>query len=374
MEARRAASVRPLKLLEGALRTMTIYWLLLAYPAVMAFLFPDVRGRHGVSVGQALALLAFAVFYTGMSFFRFEVGADWYAYDTMYQTARSTPFEGALSISDPLFSFLLWVSAQLGWGIYMPNAVCSLVLVIGVIMLAVQLRQPWLAILAAVPYLLIVVGLGYIRQAAAIGFILMALASVGKGAMFRSVILLALAGGFHSTAAGVFPFFALAIANRNKLRMFLITALGSAGLVIFLSRQLEFFETTYIDSDYQSAGAWIRIGLSALASFFILFRWRTFDCPPRTRSIWIGIAIANFVAMALLLLITSSTAVDRVSLYFSIIQLVFFANISQLLRFSGRMELFGRLLVAGTAVAVQLVWLVFATHANSWVPYKTIVL
>ena len=78
--------------------------------------------------------------------------------------------------------------------------------------------------------------------------------------------------------------------------------------------------------------------------------------------------------MALLLLITSSTAVDRVSLYFSVIQLVFFANISQLLRFSGRMELFGRLLVAGTAVAVQLVWLVFATHADSWVPYKTIVL
>ena len=138
-----------------------------------------------------------------MSFFRFEVGADWYAYDAMYQTARSTPFEGALSISDPLFSFLLWISAQLGWGIYFPNAVCSLVLVIGVIMLAVQLRQPWLAILAAVPYLLIVVGFGYIRQAAAIGFILMALASVGKGAMFRSVILLALAGGFHSTAAGV---------------------------------------------------------------------------------------------------------------------------------------------------------------------------
>lgn len=353
---------------------MTIYWLLLAYPAVMAFLFPNVRGRHGVTLGQALALLAFAAFYTGMSFFRYEVGADWYAYEVMYQTARSTRLEGALSISDPLFSLLLWVSGQFDWGIYFPNAVCSLVLVIGVIMLAVQLRQPWLAMLAAVPYLLIVVGFGYIRQAAALGFILMALASVGRGAMIRSIFLLLVASAFHTTAAGVFPFFALALANRNKLRIFVITALGSLGMLAFLSRQLEVFETTYIDSDYQSSGAWVRIALSALASFFILIRWRTFECPPRTRSIWIGFAIANFAAMALLLLIPSSTAVDRVSLYFSLIQLIFFANLAQHLRFSGRMELFARLLVAGCAVAVQLVWLVFATQADSWVPYKTIVL
>lgn len=351
---------------------MTIYWLLLAFPAVMAFLFPKVQTRHGVAPGQALTLLAFALFYVLVSFFRYEVGADWYAYQEMYEFAQNTQAEGAFSISDPLFSLLLWTSSQLGWGVYFPNAVCSLILVIGVILLAAQLRQPWLAIVASVPYLLIVVGFGYIRQGAAIGFVLIAIASIAKGATMRTIIMLLLAGLFHSTASCVFPFFALAIANRNKLRIFIITSIASIAIVALVSSRLALFETTYIDSDYQSGGAWMRVSLSALASFFVLIRWKNLECPPRTSSLWIGFALANISALLLLLVVDSSTAIDRISLYFSLVQLLFFANMTGILRLTRRMELFGRFLVVVTAVAVQLVWLVFATHADSWVPYKTI--
>ncbi|MET0180939.1 MAG: EpsG family protein, partial [Novosphingobium sp.] len=140
---------------------MTVYWLLLAFPAMMAMVFPVVAERHGIRVGQAGALAAFVLAYVLVSLLRHEVGADWFAYTTMYDQARTANVGEGLSITDPLFSALLWLSAQVGAGVYPVNALCSLILVLGVVRVAIGLREPWLAIASAVPYILIVVGFGY---------------------------------------------------------------------------------------------------------------------------------------------------------------------------------------------------------------------
>jgi hypothetical protein len=149
---------------------MLIYWILFVIPVVTALIVRprDWPGFH--TSGQGLVALCFATLYVVVSFARFEVGSDWYAYEAMYGLAAGERFAGAFGITDPLFSFLLWVSASLDAGIYPLNAFCSLVLVAGVMRVCAMTREPWLALTASVPYLLIVVGFGYVRQAAAIGF------------------------------------------------------------------------------------------------------------------------------------------------------------------------------------------------------------
>ncbi|MEO7247511.1 MAG: hypothetical protein ABIW31_03575, partial [Novosphingobium sp.] len=69
---------------------------------------------------------------------------------------------------------------------------------------------------------------------------------------------------------------------------------------------------------------------------------------------------------------SSSTAVDRIALFFSIIQIVAFGRIMGLLSVSPRMVLLTRLIMISIAAAVQIVWLGFGTHAIYWVPYKSI--
>jgi len=351
---------------------MIVYWLLLAFPAFMAMVFPTVSNRHGVVPGQAAALGVFVVAYTLLSLLRLEVGADWFAYTAMYDQARTASIGEAFGITDPVFSFMLWLSAAAGTGIYPANALCSLILGYGVVRLAASLREPWLAVTSAVPYILIVVGFGYVRQAGAIGMILLAIVSLSRGANGRTVMYLVVAAGLHSSAMGVFPFFGLALANRNKLRTLLIVMVGSAVLYLLLSRQLAQFETVYLEIGYQSGGALVRIAMSVVASLLVLARWRSFEAGSRTRPLWLGIALANLALFALLGISESTTAIDRLSLHFAAIQILVFGNIRQLAGFSPGLAPILRLLVLGLVVAVQLVWLVYATHAENWVPYRSV--
>jgi hypothetical protein len=88
--------------------------------------------------------------------------------------------------------------------------------------------------------------------------------------------------------------------------------------------------------------------------------------------VWLPFAIANVIALVALFASPSSTAVDRIALFFSTIQLFAFGEIRKLLGISDRMTLLMRLLLVGIAALIQLVWLVLAVNAVSWVPYQSI--
>jgi hypothetical protein len=351
---------------------MLIYWLLLAFPAVMALAFPLRQERIVLGAGQVLAMAALVLFYGAVSLLRDEIGGDWFAYANMYDAARSSSVAQAVQITDPGFGLLLWIAAAFDLGIYPVNAICSLLLAYGTTRIAVQTREPWLALLIAIPYLWIVVGMGYVRQAAAIGLILSAAGSLGRGRSISTIVQLALALTFHSTSIVVWPLFAVALANRNKLRILVIATFGAAAFQSLLLARLTDFEAGYILDEYESRGAMVRLLMGLLPALLVLARWRAFETLPRVRILWLGFALANVAALVALLLLSASTAVDRVSLYFAAIQVIAFGNIAQLLGTTARTGLLVRLLVLAIAVAVQLVWMVYATHAGAWVPYKSI--
>lgn len=351
---------------------MTIYWLLLAVPAWFALSYTPRPAGAWLSAGDAMAMLGFVLFYFLVSLLRDAIGGDWTAYVEMYEQARLASLTEAPAITDPGFGVLLWLSAQLGGGLYLVDGLCSLLLAVGVIRVALRTSEPWLAILVAVPYLLIVVGMGYVRQAAAIGVVLLAIANLADGRPVRTVLMLIGGALFHSTSVVVWPFFAFGLANRNRLRIITIAVVGSVGLLVIILQRLPEFQAGYIDIEYDSSGALVRLLMGLLPSLLLLLRVKAFTAPERVRGLWIGFALANIAGLLAYFVSPSSTAVDRLMLYFSVVQLVTFGELPALLGFSKRSGIIVRMLALTYSVAVLFVWMVFAAHAEYWVPYKSV--
>jgi len=352
---------------------MTVYWLLLALPAVLALVggSPD---RTRLSAGLALGVVAFLVYYNGMSLLRHEVGGDWFAYQQIYDDVSTLSLSDALQTTDPAFALVAWLSARFDLGMYPVNFVCSAVLSYGVVRLALTTREPWLAITAAVPYLLIVVGFGYIRQGAAIGCLLVAITGIGGRRTLVPLVWLTLAIMFHATAILTMPIYAFALARRNKAQLIALAFVGVAAFLLLFADRMSQFEAGYLDQDYESGGAMVRLMMSLLPSLLLLLCRNRFDADERSRTIWTSIALVNVAAFVILFFYeASSTAIDRVALYFSPIQVVVFGEILALLRVPRNMQPLIRMLVILTAVMVQLVWLVWATHASGWVPYRSLI-
>jgi hypothetical protein len=139
-----------------------------------------------------------------------------------------------------------------------------------------------------------------------------------------------------------------------------------------LAPRLENFEAGYLDAEYESSGTFTRLAMSLIPSALLLLRWKHFGQSDSVRSIWVLIAIANFACLGALALSPSSTAVDRVALFFSVIQMGVFGEIRNLVPISDRNAVMIRLVMVTIAAAVQVIWLVFATHAEFWVPYKSV--
>ena len=351
---------------------MLIYWILLAYAAALALVYPATIERYRASAVQGLAIVGFIIFYTLLAALRHEIGGDWGNYEFKYLDIKSDSLGYALSSTDPLYGLLNWFSAQIGGGIYLVNGVCALLLINGVIRVALRFRDPWLGVTMAVPYLLIVVGMGYVRQGAAIGLILVAIASFDQSRPWRTSFFLAAAMGFHSTAIVVFPMFAYALSTRHRVLAVIFTALAAAAYSYVLAPRLGGFEAGYLDAEYDSEGAFVRVLMSVLASALVLLRWRRFAPGNKARSIWISMALASFAAFAVLLATPSSTAVDRLALFLAPIQIAAFGEFRNLVPLSDKFAVLVRLLLIAIAAAVQAVWLIYASHAVYWVPYQSV--
>lgn len=351
---------------------MTIYWLLFAFPALMALAYPTTSRPSNRNAAQVLALTAFVIFYTVVAGLRHEIGGDWGNYQEIYDDIATDSFSYALAVTDPLYGLVNWLTAQAGLTMYFVNGVCAFVLVLGVVRIAGSFRDPWLSITMAVPYLLIVVGLGYIRQGAAIGMLLLAITAFDRGKVVRTIVYLLMGVGFHTTAVMVFPLFALTLARRNRILAILLSLVSVAAYFILVVPRFDKFQAGYIEGQLDSTGALARILMSFVPSILMLLRFGNFGTSPRVRSIWWSAAVANVIALIALGLSPSSTAVDRAGLYFSIAQIAVFGEFRNLVPLAQRTASLLRFGLIGVAAMVQVVWLVFATNSIDWVPYQTL--
>lgn len=350
---------------------MLAYWILFLIPAAAAIVEQrrDLSRRDiALSFGLLWVLLTLAV---GL---RFGVGADWYNYMRMYRHISMLSLDSALQLSDPAYALLNWLANEWDKGPIFVNLVCGAIFAWGLIVFTRHQPRPWLALAVAVPYLVTVVGMGYSRQAVAIGCAMLGLAALSRDSKLGFAGWVALGALFHKTAVLLFPMAILAGTRGRWWTAIWVGCLGVTLYLLLLADSVDALVENYLERGYQSQGAAIRVAMNALpAAVFLLYR-RYFDVEGNERQLWTYMSLAALGFIILLVISPSSTAVDRMALYFIPVQVFVLSRLPDALhkRYGA-----GDLVRAGVLVysaAVMFVWLNFAVHARYWLPYRSYLL
>jgi hypothetical protein len=339
-----------------------IYWSLFAYFAVGA-LFAPARPTRGTSVPFMLGGIATAVL-IGL---RYQVGADWPTYEFWFSFAGGHELAQVLKFGDPGYQIVNWLVQQLGFRLWLMNLICGAIFSWGLLRFCKSQPEPWLAIAVAIPYMVIVVAMGYSRQAVALGILMAGLASFKRdGSALRFAIYVVFAAFFHRTAVVAFPLVALA-SPRNRFLNLLVAVAGGVMLYdAFLGDAMDNFVKNYIQRGYSSQGAAIRIIMTLVAALIFWLAGKRMGFSETEWKLWRNFSLAALAGLILLLVVPSSTAVDRLSIYIMPLQLAVLSRIPA----ATNLQLVGRAAVIGYAAAVEFVWLNFAQHASFWVPYR----
>ena len=179
----------------------------------------------------------------------------------------------------------------------------------------------------AIPYLLIVVAMGYSRQGVALGLAMLGLNALSNRSTLWFAVWVALATTFHKSAVVLLPIGALASAqNRYWTAAWvgLTTALVYKQLV---EKDVDLLYVNYVQAEYQSQGALIRLLMNAIPATILLV-WRSrFQFTEADRRLWTWFAVISLALLSLLVVSRSSTAVDRVALYLLPLQIVVFSRL-----------------------------------------------
>ena len=301
---------------------------------------------------------------------RHEVGGDWGNYLRHIEEAESTSLTEALAASEIAYSILNWIAAQSGLGVYLVNTVCAVLFAWGLVVFCRNLALPWLAMVVAIPYLLIVVAMGYSRQGVAIGLAMLALVALDKDRVITFVLWLALAAMFHKSAVILVP---LAIFHRTKRPWLEWTIVAASSITLYylmLQNSVESLHQGYIVAEYQSSGAAIRVAMNALPAAIFFWLRKRFVLTSVQSTFWTWMSIGGFAFVVLLIISPSSTAVDRVALYWIPLQLFVWSQLPIALGQQSRASKRWIQYIILYSATVQIVWLFFADNACSWLPYK----
>jgi hypothetical protein len=300
---------------------------------------------------------------------RDEVGADWGNYLGHIEKASSLDWWSAILDNDPAYGLLNWIGVRFG-GMYFINMVCAVPFALGLASFCRAQPRPWLTLVIAIPYLVIAVAMGYTRQGVAIGLAMLGLVALEQGRLLRYFVWIACAALFHKSAVILIPL-ALFSGSKNRFIIFFgVCIVGTLLYVLLLQESVESLRQIYIEAEYNSSGAMIRIVMNVLpAAFYLWFRKR-FDLPEAQRNFWSWMAWGAIVFVVLLVVSPSSTAVDRVALYWIPIQLFVWSRMPDALSSVGKTRALLVVAVVGYSAAVLLVWLFFSDNANAWLPYK----
>lgn len=352
---------------------MWIYWLMFLVPAFLAlsdrrltlpvFNWPWLREPLLVwaLVAMVVALVVGA---------RYQVGGDWFNYLRNLDFQRGMSLQEALEIDDPGYRLLSWLVLHLDWGPVGLNLLTGTVFAIGLAAFCRAMPQPWLALAVAMPYMVVVVAMGYTRQGVALGLAMLGLLALQRQRVAVFLVCVVLGATFHKSAVLLLPIAALA-ATRNRYWSAAWAAVVSIlAYQLLLEESVDKLITNYIEAEYQSEGAFIRLAMNVVPAVLLL-RWRYSFFPDRTeRNLWVWFAIISLGLLGVFYLTPASTAVDRVALYMLPLQLVVFSRVPAVFGSARGAISQWTLIVLSYYALVMFVWLNFADHAKFWIPYN----
>lgn len=301
---------------------------------------------------------------------RHQVGGDWENYLEHVESAKYQTLLGAVNTGDPAYSLLNWLAAKTALGIYFVNTISAAIFSWGLVVFCRAQPRPWLALVVALPYLVTVVSMGYTRQAVAIGLAMLGLVALSELKLLRFVLFVALAGTFHKSAVILMPLAMLGGSRRWLWTAFWVSSASVLFYVLLLQESVDALQSGYIDAQYQSQGAAVRVAMNALPALIFLWFRRRFMMSQTECNFWTCMALGALAFWGVLEWSPSSTAVDRVALYWIPLQLFVLSRLPDVLgRREGKNAFWVGLLVTFSA-AVLFVWLSFAEMAYAWLPYQ----
>jgi hypothetical protein len=346
---------------------MFVYWLIFLLMAWFAVTrLRPVQSHSARWSGSWHAVFWLLVLVIGL---RHEVGGDWGSYLLALEEITNEPLQKVLSNGDLAYNLLNWLAAETELGIYFVNTVCSALFAWGLLAFCRAQPRPWLALVVAVPYLVIVVAMGYTRQGVAIGLAMLGLVALNQGQLYKFTCWLILAALFHKSALIVLP--VAAFSGRKKWGALLgVLLVGVLMFMLLLAEHVDFLLAGYIIDEYASSGAGIRVAMNALpAALFLIFRNR-FDLTPSQKSFWVWMSLGGLTLILLLAVSPSSTAVDRMALYWIPLQLFVWSRLPQAMGQRAGTQRQWAAMVLVYSFAVQFVWLFYADHNYAWLPYQ----
>jgi len=349
---------------------MTPYLLLFALPAWFALSDsnPARSNKRGTKfTWQILTIIL--VLAIGL---RHQVGGDWFVYEENRARFASLDLMSALTnlgTSDPAFAFLSWLSPSLG-GDYFVNLACGIIFTWGLVAFCRDQSNPWLALTVAIPYLVTVVAMGYTRQGVAIGLSMLGLVALNQKDVLRFLLCVAAAAAFHKSAVILIPLAMFSGSRRPLTSILGLAVIAPLTFVLFLQESVERLVSGYISDGMESSGAFIRVMMNALPAIIFLVLRDRFHLSHAARGFWTWMSAGALLFIPALALSPSSTAVDRLALYWIPIQIFVWSRLPQAISVGPKSEQLLRQLVVGYSLLVLLVWLLFGDHAFAWLPYK----
>lgn len=335
------------------------------------------RASGGLPLGEyfiaqpGLAWLLAGYLLALMIGFRYEVGGDWETYLEHIEYAAGEPLSELLASNDPAYALLNWIGANVFGGVYVPNLISAGLFTAGLLRFCRTLPRPWLALSVSLPYLVMVVAMGYTRQSVAIGLSMIGLSALRQNAStWRFVFWIALAATFHKSAVILVP---LAVLSDSKHRLLTVLGIAISGILLFvllLQESVDSLMTNYVEAEYASSGAGIRIAMNALPAFVFILMSRRFKMSAVQKKFWTWMALGAIGFIFLLKISPSSTAVDRVALYWIPLQVFVWAQFPEAVGRANERNTLYVVLVLAYGLVVMSVWLLFAKTAFAWLPYQ----
>ncbi len=311
------------------------------------------------------------VFYALVIGLRYEVGGDWANYLRNFQMAIENYRYADWWWDDPGYRFFEWLGVRTGTGVVGVNLMSAIVFSFGLILFCRHLPRPWLALTVAVPYLVIILGMGYTRQGISLGCVMAGLVALGNGNVRKFVAWAILGALFHKSAVLVLPIAALAASKNRWWAAVWVGVVIVSSYVLLLEDSVETLTASYLEAQYQSEGAFIRLLMNLLPAFVLLFWRKRFALTLPQQRLWFWFSVGAIATFMLFYLSPSSTAVDRVGLYLLPLQLMVFAYLPEIIgRRNGRGNIFLVIGVIAYYAVVEFTWLNFAANATYWIPYR----
>ena len=349
------------------------YWIIFMFPALASIvnsrtLSDQLRGSLCFTLKKSWWLvIAFLTIFIGL---RYRVGGDWGNYERSLHGLEFRSLTESTISGDPGYRLLEWLCIQNDWGITGVNLIGSILFSFGLVVFCRNLPRPWLALSVAIPYLVIVVAMGYTRQGIAIGLAMLGLVALGHQSTGKFIFWVLLGATFHKSAVLLLPIAALAATKKRLWTAIWIAMVVVIAYLVLLEKSVDTLYANYIEAEYQSQGALIRLSMNVIPAIILLLWRRRFEMSLPQLRLWLWMSVTSSCLFFLYFFVPASTAIDRVALYMLPLQLAIFAHIPEVFGIHrGRNTLFTMAILLYYA-AVQFVWLNYATHARSWLPYQ----